>query len=89
MHHYFTRQGGASLRKNAFMVMYRRSMELAVDHRDDQKNEHRDDSDRYDPIRSHPTQSRQYLAGPTSVRGNRGSQYLRAIPRRVFTLLST
>lgn len=62
-------------------------MELAVDDNNDQKHKYSDDGDRYNPIRSHPVivVSRPVLQNLERT----GDLYLRAIPRSVFTLLST
>lgn len=60
-------------------------MELAIDHNDDQKNKHSDDSDGYNPIRSHPAIIVSLCIQDELV----GHLYLRAIPRSVLTLLST
>ena len=68
--------------------MVQRLLELAINDQDDEKDEHGDDGDGYNPICSHPAQelARRFKA---SYRVKRGVKYLRAIPLSVLTLRST
>lgn len=69
-----------------------RSSELIKDHRHNQYDQHSNNRNRYNPIRSHPTQQSQVSKTPLPFPDKEDigeATNLRAIPLSVFTLLST